>query len=280
MPADLAAIFFSLIAATLWGTGNFTGGMTTKQVDVFSVVFVAHFIGFLPLLTLALISGEALPATPDLLWSAAAGASGVIGLAAFYRALSLGNMGLVAPITGVLATAIPVVFTAFTDGLPDVLKLVGFLLALIGVWLVSRGNGDARISARGLQLALIAALGFGGFFILLNQAETTSVLWKLIAARSGSTLFIFCLAFVLKRPIIPDRQYALAVIAIGLIDLCGNGFFVLAEQQGRLDVATVLSSLYPAVTVLLARFVLKEHLSRPQLLGIAAALAAIMLIAL
>ncbi|MEQ8672644.1 MAG: DMT family transporter [Aggregatilineales bacterium] len=279
MPAEVAAIVLSLISAAFWGAGDFTGGLTTKQSDVFGVVIVAHFAGFVLLVGLALFSGEAIPPTDDLLWSAAAGIAGVIGLAAFYRGLSLGNMGLIAPITAVLATSIPVVFTIFTDGLPDALKVLGFMLALIGVWFVSRGDGLAVISRRGLQLAIIGALGFGGFFILIDQAETTSVVWKLIAARGGSTLFMIALALMLKRRWLPDKKYVPAMVMVGLLDLGGNAFFVLAEQQGRLDVAAVLSSLYPAVTILLARILLQERLSPHQLFGIAAALVAIMLIA-
>lgn len=280
MPAEIATVFLSLIAAVFWGGGDFTGGLTTKRVDVFVVVTGAHFVGLVLFLVIALASGEALPSTADLLWSVVAGVSGVIGLAAFYRGLAQESMGLMAPITGVLATCIPVMFTLLTDGFPEALTLFGFLLALVSVWLVSRGEGSSVISRTGLQLALIAALGFGGFLILINQTESTSVVWILTAARVGSTGFMLLLAQMLKRPFIPTRHDVPAVITVGLLDLGGNAFFILAGQQGRLDVAAVLSSLYPAVTIILAHFILKERVSRLQSIGILSALAAIMLIAL
>lgn len=283
MSAEFAVISLSLFASFFWGAGDFTGGLTSKRMDAFGLVLIAHLGGVPVLATLAIFTGENLPPLDDLLWSAGAGICGAIALTTLYRALSEGYMGIVAPVTAVGATALPVIFAIFTDGLPSNLQITGFMIALVGVWLISQPNDttiDRGNLKRSLTAALIASLGFGGFFILIDQAESTSVLWKLTAARGGSAIFLLVLVTTLKRRWLPDRSVMPAVIGVGILDLLGNAFFIMAEQQGRLDIAVVLSSLYPAVTILLARIILKERLSNLQFVGVLAALVAIVFIVL
>lgn len=202
---------------------------------------------------------------------------GTLGLTAYYQALAVGRMGINAPITAVLAASLPVIFSAFTLGLPRPLQLVGFGLALLAVVLVSRPE---RLAGRpaGLGLALLAGLGIGGFFILIGQVSARAVFWPLACARIVSLLFMIVFVRARGEALLPKKQGFSLILLAGALDVAGNVFFVLAAHAGRLDVATILSSLYPAATVLLAAIILRERVSRLQATGIALALAAILLI--
>jgi drug/metabolite transporter (DMT)-like permease len=201
-----------------------------------------------------------------------------VGIAALYRALAIGQMGIAAPVTAVLSVGLPVLFTALFHGLPTAVKILGFGLALAGVWLLSRpAHGPGRPA--GLGLALLSGFGFGGFLVLIAQASHSTVLWPLAASKAASftTMLIVALAaHHAPRPV--PRLFPLALLA-GVLDVGGNAFFLLAAHLGRLDVAAVLSSLYPAATVFLATVVLRERVTRIQAAGIAVALVAIPLIA-
>lgn len=275
---SFAAVVFGLASALSWGAGDFSGGLASKRAPVFGVLTIGHAIGLALLLSLALVWGESLPSTTDLLWGLAAGLAGAVGLAALYRALAIGRMGLVAPVSAVLTAALPALFGILTAGMPGVPKLAGFALALLGIWLVA-GTGESTGSRAGLGLAVLAGFGFGLFFILVHRAGENAVFWPLAAARVGSLGFVLPIAFARRQ--FPPREPRLLVTALlsGALDVAGNAFFVLAGQAGRLDVAAILASLYPASTVLLAALLLGERVMRVQILGIAAALAAIALIA-
>jgi len=275
---EFAAVVFGLASALSWGAGDFSGGMATKRAPVFGVLAIGHGFGLALLLGLALLWGEPSPATADVAWGLAAGLCGMVGLAALYRALAVGQMGVVAPVSAVLTAAIPALFSVATEGLPGALTLAGFGLALLGVWLVA-GAGVPEGGRGGLGLALLAGCSFGTFFILLNRAGASTVFWPLAAARSSSLAVVLPIALG-RRQLgrLAPRSLALALLA-GALDVAGNAFFVLATQAGRLDVAAILSSMYPASTVLLAGVVLGERVTRVQAVGIAAVLAAITLIA-
>ncbi|MCL4237022.1 MAG: DMT family transporter [Anaerolineae bacterium] len=274
----IGAAGFGLIAALSWGTSDFTGGVAAKRIPVFAVMAGSYSIGLVLLVALALARGESAPAPADLAWAAAAGVVGGGGLTAHYRGLAVGRMGVVAPVAAVIGTAIPVLFGAVAEGLPGGAQMAGFALALIGVWLVSRraGSGDGP---SGLGLAVLAGLGFGSFFVLIDRVSQDAVFWPLAAARSASLIALLAVALANGRAWRPPR-HALGIVALaGVLDVGGNTFFLLAAQAGRLDVASVLSSLYPAITVLLARGLLGEHIARWQGMGIVAAVIAVPLIA-
>lgn len=278
---DLAAVSFGLASALSWGAGDFSGGLATKRAPVFAVLAVGHGAGLLLLIVLALVWGEPLPPAAHLGWGLAAGLAGAVGLASLYRALAVGQMGMVAPVSAVLTAALPAVFSMLTEGMPGALKLTGFGLALLGIWLVA-GAGAAGGARHGLGLALLAGCGFGIFFILLHRAGANAVFWPLAAARVGSLGLVLPVALGGKDLSLyyrPDMRLLAPVLLSGVLDVAGNGFFVLAGQAGRLDVAAILSSLYPASTVLLASLLLGERVRRVQVAGIAAALVAIALIA-
>jgi drug/metabolite transporter (DMT)-like permease len=186
-------------------------------------------------------------------------------------------MGITAPITAVLAASLPVLFSAFVQGLPGLLQLVGFVLALIAVGLISRPEA-AGGRPEGVGLALLAGLGFGGFLILIGQVSPTAIFWPLTVARLSSFLFMLAMVLTRRQELLPKKSAFPLVLLAGTLDVAGNAFFVLATHAGRLDVAAILSSLYPAVTVLLASIILRERVTRLQAIGIIFALVAIPLI--
>lgn len=238
---------------------------------------ISYSVGLLALVIVALVRSEQLPPTIDLAWGALAGLAGMIGLIFLLRGFATGRMGIVAPVSAVLATAIPVVFTAFTEGLPRELQLLGFGLALVSIWMLSRPEPLGGRPA-GLGMALLAGLGFGGFFTALDQVSESAVFWPLVAARLVPCLLMALFALSTRQAInLPAIALRLLVLA-GVLDVAGNLFFLLAIQSGRLDVAAVLGSLYPAVTAILARILAKEHMARLQVTGVGFAVLAIVLI--
>ena len=227
---------------------------------------------------LAVITRTPLPGTASLVWSLIAGAVGGLALCFFYRALSLGNMGLIAPVAAVLSAAIPTVVTAFADGVPGARQLFGFILAGVGVWLISRTEGSAG-RPEGLGVAVLAGTGFAGFYLCTHQAGNASALWVATCSRAASFLVTGAIVLFGKHlGRVPASVMAIAIVA-GILDISGSVAYVRAAQIGRLDAAVVLSSLYPAVTVVLARVFLHEHFSRARTVGMLAALAAVPMIA-
>ncbi len=276
---DLAPIVFGLTSAAFWGTGDFCGGLASKRWPVYSVIITSQLIGVGLLVGLALAFGEAVPPLPQLVLAGLGGLAGAFGLVALYRALAEGHMGIAAPVAGVVGVALPVLIGSALEGLPNTFQLIGFALAIFAVWFISRTT-TARFQRRDLGLPLLAGLGFGVFFILIGQASATAVMWPLVAARCASMGALLIIATITRQPrLIPPGRWRLMAL-IGVLEVGGNAFYVLAGQTGRLDVAVVISSLYPAATVLLARLILKEHLGRHQAIGVVAALAAIVLITL
>lgn len=275
-----ATVVFSLLASAAWGAADFSGGLATRRAQVFGVVVSTQGLGLVLLVVLALLWREPMPPVADLLTGAAAGLTGVVGLAALYMALAAGQMGLAAPLIAVLAGVIPVVYGIFQEGWPDAFQIAGFGIALAGVWLISRSGGASGGWLGGLGLALIAGIGFGGFFILIDSVRSDAVFWPLVAARMASTPLMAGIALLRRQSLLSVRAILPVILAAGVLDALGNTFFVLATDAGRLDIATVLSSLYPVSTVILARVVLKEQLTRSQTVGVLLSILAIVLIAL
>ncbi|HET9913710.1 MAG TPA: DMT family transporter [Anaerolineales bacterium] len=277
MESALLAVLFALSAAAAWGSGDFTGGLASRRVGPFHTVFIAYTVGLLALVLVALVRGEQFPPVSDLMWGALAGLSGMVGLGFLMRGFVSGRMGIVAPVSAVLAAAIPVVFTAFTEGLPRQLQLLGFGLALISIWMLSRPERFGSHPA-GLGMAFLAGLGFSGFFIAIGQVSDAAVFWPLVAGRLAACTVMAVFALSTRRPLIPSPfPFALLVLA-GILDVAGNLFFLLAMQLGRMDVTAVLGSLYPAVTAILAWLLTKEHMARLQVIGVALAVLAIVVI--
>jgi drug/metabolite transporter (DMT)-like permease len=273
----LATVIFGMSAALCWGSGDFSGGLASRRANVSSVVLAAYAVGFVLLAALALIGREPFPLPVDLLWGGLAGVAGVLGLLAFYSALASGKMGIAAPISAVLTATLPVLFSAVTVGLPTLMQLGGFGLALLAIGLISRPE-RADGSPQGIGLAVLAGCGFGCFFILISRVHPGATFWPLAAARLTSVVLLLSVLRLRRQPILPSMTVAPLVVLAGSLDALGNMFFVLAAHNGRLDVAAILSSLYPATTVLLAAVVLRERVTRIQGAGIALVLLAIPLI--
>jgi drug/metabolite transporter (DMT)-like permease len=268
----------SLSAAASWGAADFSGGLATKRADPFGVVVVAHGTGLLFMVLLALVADEPVPHRAALLWGAAAGLVGGVGLAALYKALAIGTMGINAPLSAVITAVLPLLFSFFTEELPRMWQLAGFALALVSIWLIAAQPG-ARGRNQGVGLAVIAGIGFSGFLLFSKFAAAHAVFWPLVAARAASMFLMLTIVLVRGPSWKPTASALPYMLVAGVLDSGANALYLAATQRGRLDVAAVLSSLYPASTVILARVFLKERLSRTQVVGIVAALVAVALIA-
>jgi uncharacterized membrane protein len=269
---------YSLTAVGVWGASDFLGGVGARRANAFLFTAIVHISGLVAVGTLALITHAPFPGNSSFAWSLMAGSVGGIALALFYRSLASGNMGLVAPVAAVLGAAIPTIVTAFAEGVPGSRHVFGFILAGIGVWLISRSEGGAG-RPEGIGMAVLAGIGFAGFYLCIHQAGGTSALWIATCSRTGSLLVTGCIVlFGRHLRAVAAPVLGIAVVA-GILDITGTAVFIRASQIGRLDDAVVLSSLYPAVTVLLARFFLHEHFSRSRTIGMVAALVAVPMIA-
>ena len=268
----------SLGAAVVWGGGDFAGGIATKRANVFRVVAGAHACGLLLMLLLVWITGEPLPPHSTLLWGAVAGVAGAFGIAALYQALAIGRMGIVAPVASVITGVLPVLAGMYSEGMPDRIQLAGFVLALISIWLVARPDGEID-THRGVGLAVLAGAMFGLFLVAGKHAGHHGVFWPLVAARTVSTLLMLLIVTLTAGDKRPLRPALVPILFSGVLDTSANALFIAATQHGRLDVTAVLSSLYPASTVILARMFLKERISATQNVGIIGALISVALIA-
>jgi len=242
------------------------------------IAMLSHASGFVLMLALALSTHAAYPSASSRNWALLAGALGGTGLAIFYRALGSGNMGITAPVSAVLGAAIPSAFGIVTQGLPGAFPIAGFLLAGLGIWLISRPDGSAN-SRSGIFTAMLAGIGFAGFFVCIDHTGGASALWSATHSRVASLFVVGTIVWFRPRQGRLHRTDATLALFAGCLDVSGTALFIRAEQGGRLDTAVVLSSLYPVITVLLARLVLSEHFTRWKMVGIFAALLAVPFIA-
>jgi drug/metabolite transporter (DMT)-like permease len=245
-------------------------------VNVFLFTAVFNIGGLILMASLAGANHAQLPSSRSVLWALAGGVTGGLGVAIFFRALSTGKMGITAPVAAVLGAAIPTLVSIFAEGLPGKITIAGFGLAVAGLWLITRVEDRGR--PEGIGLAVLAGLGFAGFYLCLRQAGSGSVLWYAALTRTGGLIITGAIALYLGNLRISLADVGRAALT-GCIDSVGTTLFVLASHSGRLDEAVVISSLYPAVTVILARIILKEHLTGWRLVGLLAALAAVPMVA-
>lgn len=272
------SLLCALGATLMWGISDFVGGYAARRANAFLLTMLTHVSGMSLMTVLALQFHSPFPQAHSLKWAVAAGLFGGVGLAVFYRALSEGNMGLTAPVAAVLGAAIPTVIGIFVDGMPGPVPIAGFAVAAIGIWLISRGEGDAG-RPEGIGLAVIAGAGFAGYFLCVKGAGSGSALW--LAATSKAVSFVATgLIVLVARQFKPMDWTGVAWgIFAGIVDSTGSSLFIRGSQAGRLDTAVVISSLYPAITVLLARIFLRESFSRWKVVGLIAALLAVPMVA-
>jgi drug/metabolite transporter (DMT)-like permease len=265
----------ALAAAASWGVGDFLGGLKSRSLSPIAILIVAQPIGLTLLAIWVAVRGEGPPGS-SVLWACLASVLGTTGLVAFYRGMAAGALSIVAPIAGAGA-AIPVIWGLVRGDHPSGLQELGFAAALIGVVLASFERSQATRLAAGAGWAVIAMLAFGAFYIPMHAASHGDFLWAAFVFRLTSTTLIAC-AWLALRPRRAGRADLPALASIGVLDTGGNVFFAAASSKGLVSVVSVLASLYPVVTVLLARAVLHERVHRSQELGIALALAGIVLI--
>ena len=225
-----------------------------------------------------MVRGEPVPGVQDLAWSVGAGIAAGIGILALYAGLAVGRMGVVAPITGLLAAVVPSAFGIAIQGAPGALVLLGIAAALLAVVLVARVP-DTTGGRSGFELALVAGLGLGAFSVLIAQLREGGVFGPLVVVRLVEASLVGAAIVAARRDWRIPSTLVGPVLVVGALDMAGNALFVFAEQAGRLDVAAVLSSLYPVTTVVLAAVVLRERVTRMHALGIGLAIGAILLIA-
>jgi len=272
------ALILSLAAAIVYGAGDFFGGFATKRAPVITVVFGSQFAGFAVL-------GIALPLTPgtyhpsDVAYGAGAGILGALAVALLYRGLAIGAMGIVSPITAVLAAAVPAVYGIAVGERPTAIALGGIGLALVAVVVVSFSGSGGR-SVRGIPEAIAAGIMFAAFFIVLARTSPDAGLWPLAGARVASIVMVGLVALAVRAPLVPPEGARATIVFGGLFDMLANVFYVLAVHTGLIAIVAVVTSLYPASTVALAGIVLRERLSVRQWIGVGCAFAGVATIAL
>jgi drug/metabolite transporter (DMT)-like permease len=280
----MLAAALALASSLSWGLSDFLGGFQSRRHSLLTVLVLSQ--GFALVLLVAAIAAGAPTAhdTGATAWAVGAGMLDVVGVTAFYRALTIGAMSIVAPLSATGAV-IPVLVGLGSGERPRTLQLVGMALAMFGVVLAGRGAAEPDAQARrtgrtAVLLALLAAVGFGSFFAGLDRAEESGdAAWVLLAARTPEVLLLLA-ACAVRRPGLPSAPAAFgAIAAIGFFDLLATLLFVLATGRGLLSVVAVLAALYPAVTVLLARLVLHERPTRVQDAGVLVTLAGVVALA-
>ncbi|HEX4579197.1 MAG TPA: DMT family transporter [Candidatus Dormibacteraeota bacterium] len=279
------AALLALVSAVGYGISDFSGGLASRRSPAIAIVLVSNGLS----LVLALVAVAVLPGSTfhlaDLVWGLAAGTVGLLGVVLLYRGLAIGPMSVVAPLTAVLSAMVPVIVGVVRGERPGLLAVGGVVLAVPAMVLIgreSRAHGPEPISRGAVLSALAAGVSFGGFYVLLAQTGSDGGAWPLVGQRAASVAILLCLsvvAVVRGTPAVPHgRTLVLAVLA-GVTDFGANLAYVLATHQGLLALVAVLSSLYPATTVLLARAILRERLSGRQLGGLLLAAVAVALIA-
>lgn len=279
----MLSILYGIASALSWGSGDFAGGLSSRKVGPYRAVLYADFFGLLILVFVWIFYREPLPSASGVINSLIGGALGSFGLLILYYSLSIGQMSIAAPVSALFAALLPIIVGALTEGLPSLVQLTGFGLALGAVWLISQGDGKFQISRLSdLRFPILAGVGFGSYFIFIHNAasDPDSLLWPMLISRAAGTAMLFVIVLIRHDPL-PVPRHAWGVVFINTtLDLGGNLFFILASKTGRLDIAAILSSLYPGATVALAWLILKEQLSRRQVAGIGLAFAAIFLFTL
>jgi drug/metabolite transporter (DMT)-like permease len=277
------AVLLGLTASAAWGAGDFSGGLASRRLPSALVVTVAHGVSLLILLAAVLVRHDVLHSS-QIVYGLLSGLVGGVGLIALYGALSLGSMGLTAALCGVLTTVIPVLISWWREGHAGGTTLTGFAVAALAIWMIAYTPAD-KPHPRGLGLAVLAGVCFGAMLVLMRAAAEPGVLWALAWTRVASTAVgaIASLALSFRGRGYggfagAGRLLLLAALA-GIFDTLGNLLYMLAALAGRLDVAAVLSSLYPGATMLLAMWLLRERTTRSQAWGMVLALAAVALIA-
>ena len=278
----MAAFALAFASSVAWGTADFIGGLKSRSLPLLNVLLLSQGVGLVVIGAFVAIRGEGAPGGDFAVFAALSGLAGIVGVAAFYRGLAVGNMGVVAPISA-CAAVVPVVVGIATGDRPSGLQSVGLVLALAGVVLASREEGAGlRLSgetAAGAGLAVVAALGFGFFFLGIDRASDADVAWAMLVNRATGVSLLLIATLVLRPPFRVGRVDLRALVAAGLLDVSANALFAVASTKGLVSLVSVPGSLYPLTTVTLAATVLHERPHRLAQVGVVGALLGVVLIA-
>jgi drug/metabolite transporter (DMT)-like permease len=276
------AIALAITAAACWGVSDFLAGLASRRVAVPLVLLLVEGGGLVVIATITLVVRPSFFTDfGDVLSAVGGGLSGVLGLGCFYRALAIGTMSIVAPISAA-GVALPVVVGLAGGDRPTAVQGLGLVAIVTGVVLASRERHESAAAAEAgrtsIALAILSAVGFGGFFVLIRAPSESSVLWTLVLSRLGPIPLVAALVLWL-RPALPSPRLMAGLAAVGTIDLAATGLLSLANTKGELSVVSVLGGMYPVMTVLLAALVLHERVRGSQLAGVAVALAGVGMVA-
>ncbi len=277
------AVLLAGMSALAFGAGDFYGGLSARRMPALWTTVVAQAVGLALVALAAAVIGGA-PLGSDLWLGVAAGAVGGFSLAAFYWAMAQGPMSVVAPLSAVTSAVVPVIAGLVSGERPGPSTIAGILLALPAIALISREGTSEDVPAdrgtAGARVAVVAVLagaGFGSFFALVSHTSDDSGLWPLVAARSTAVVLALC-AVALSHPARPTMPGARLATFTGAMDALGNALFLFASRHGMLALVGVIGAMYPASTVVMARFILGERIARHQLVGLGTAAAAVALI--
>jgi len=273
-------IALALASSAAWGTSDFLGGLRSRRISALTVLLVSQPVGLVLALGFAVAAGGDSLSARDAAIAAGAGAAIVMALGAFYRAMALGNVTVVATI-GALGVLVPVTAGLAQGDRPGAIQVLGAVAGLVGVVLVAR-EADPEWRAAGrlaVGLAALAALGFGIFFLGLDAASGARPAWTIVVARTSGVVTLLIAAAYARPSMRIEPALLPSLVAIGFLDVLANSLFAVATNHGLLSLVAVAGSLYSAVTVLLARFVLGERLAVPQRAGVVIALGGVVLIA-
>lgn len=266
----------------LWGASDFSGGYGVRRANAFVFTAFSHFCAFSLMLLISLVEHAPLPSLASIIWSVLAGLLGGVALALFYRALASGQMGLAAPTAALIGAAIPTLADIALEGAPSRWSIAGFILAVLAIWLITRpepqASKDATGHPKGVAMAALAGVGFAAFYMCMHQT-TGSPIFVAAIGRIASFVATGVVVIATRAPLAMELPSIGIAMLAGFLDISGSALYIYASQRGRLDEAVVITSLYPAITVLLARIILKEHFSRWKFVGLLAALAAVPMIA-
>jgi drug/metabolite transporter (DMT)-like permease len=277
------AFVLALLASISWGVGDFLGGLKSRSLPLLVVLTVSQIAGLLAIIVVVAARGAGPPEPSFVPFALAGGLAVAIGIGAFFRALAVGTMSVVAPISAV-GSAVPVLYGVALGERPGPLQMIGIVLAVAGVVLAAReppraGEDAARV-ATGAVLAMVAALGFGSFLTLMHRASEGDAFWATLVQRIASMAIIGLIALIKRPSFRKIGRDVPALLAIGLLDVSAATLFAVASSQGMVSLISVMASLYPIATVLLAHVVLGERLAMSQRVGAGAAFAGVGLISL
>ena len=270
----MAFAVLALLGAASWGVGDFLGGVAARRAHVLTVLVASQAVGLVGAALWVASSGDAPPGPRDLLPALGAGVCGAVGLAALYRGMAVGAMGIVAPISAA-SPVIPLLVDLGRGVRPGAFQWLGIAVVLAGIVLLAREPGGAPGSPRlatGVTLALLAALGFGLFVVGLDSAADASVPWAIVAVRAASTSLALVLALATGVSLRAPSGLMPVIVCVGVFDTAANVLVAYATTLGSAGVVAVLSALYPVTTILLARLVLGERLDGARRVGAALAL--------